>query len=675
MMTLLALAPMLCAAGPAMMVTPEEIARASQWVADHLGGLGEAPTAPPFSFTYDGRASTEFLATWEFEHASRPLDTFRTERTLIYSDPETGLAVRCVGVAYRDFPTVEWTLHFKNMGTTDTPIIEAIQAIDMDVARGEAGEFSLHHHNGDGHHEHSYAPLDTTLGPKAVQRFAPNGGRPTNGAWPYFNLEWPGGGLIVVVGWPGQWSAKFTRDEGQRLRVRAGQQRTHFTLHPGEEVRGPLVVLQFHDGDWIRAQNVWRRWMMAHSMPRPGGELPPPQIRASSSRAYMEMIQADEEKQIMFIDRYLEEKLPLDYWWMDAGWYPCGGEWPKVGTWEVDPERFPKGFRPISDHAHANGVKILVWFEPERVAAGTWLTDNHPEWILGGAGGGLLNLGDPEARQWLTDHVDTLITGQGIDLYRQDFNMDPLGHWRGNDAEDRQGITEIKHVTGYLAYWDELRRRHPDMLIDACASGGRRLDLETLRRAVPLWRSDYAYISLGMQCLTYGLSFWVPHHGTGTVACENPGYYGSGHTPVEAYAFWSTVAPSIACGFDMRVRDLDYDALRDLFAKWKRLAPNYYGDFYPLTAHSVSDDAWIAWQFNRPETGEGAVQVFRRADSVYESARLPLRGLDASGAYTVTDIEQGTESVLSGGELMERGLPIALPQKPQAAVLVYRRNQ
>ena len=26
--------------------------------------------------------------------------------------------------------------------------------------------------------------------------------------------------------------------------------------------------------------------------------------------------------------------------------------------------------------------------------------------------------------------------------------MDPFDAWRGNDAADRQGITEIKHVTG-----------------------------------------------------------------------------------------------------------------------------------------------------------------------------------------------------------------------------------
>ena len=76
--------------------------------------------------------------------------------------------------------------------------------------------------------------------------------------------------------------------------------------------------------------------------------------------------------------------------------------------------------------------------------------------------GRLAEPGQRRARAWLTDHVDRLLTEQGIDLYRQDFNMDPLGLLARQRRADRQGITEIKHVTGYLAYWDELRRRHPN---------------------------------------------------------------------------------------------------------------------------------------------------------------------------------------------------------------------
>ncbi len=59
--------------------------------------------------------------------------------------------------------------------------------------------------------------------------------------------------------------------------------------------------------------------MMAHSMPKPGGKLRRRSL-SPPARAYEEMIGANEANQIMHIDRYLEEGLKIDTWWMDAGW-------------------------------------------------------------------------------------------------------------------------------------------------------------------------------------------------------------------------------------------------------------------------------------------------------------------------------------------------------------------
>jgi alpha-galactosidase len=670
--------------------TSDELSTAHQWAAARFQGRQEIPkpqpalpneqrapitTNAPFSFSYNGRSSAELLKEWPLERVARESGPSRTEHTLTWTDPHTGLQVRCVAVEYHDFPTVEWTLYFKNTGTNDTPILEGIQALELGLARGTNGEFLLHHNIGSPADGNDYGPLETPLGPQARKRIGGAGGRPTNTDWSYFNVEWPGQGLIVAVGWPGQWSAELARDGGRGLHLRAGQELAHFKLLPGEEVRSPLIAVQFWQGDWIRAQNVWRRWMMAHSMPRPGGKLPPPQLVASSSRQYEEMIKANETNQIMFINRYLEESIKLDYWWMDAGWYENhGGGWPRVGTWEVDTNRFPRGLRAVSDYAHKNGMRILVWFEPERVTADTWLTRNHPEWVLGGANGGLLNLGNDDARAWLIEHVDRLLTDQGIDLYRQDFNMDPLDAWRKNDAPDRQGITEIKHVTGYLAYWDELRRRHPNLLIDSCASGGRRNDLETMRRAVPLWRSDYAFEAIGHQCMTYGISLWLPYHGTGTLAARSAPYYGSGFTPVEPYAFWSNVSPSLGFGIDMRVREIDYAALRRLIGQWRELSQNYYGDFYPLTPWSRDDQVWIAWQFDRPEQGEGMIQAFRRHNSFYRAASLKLRGLEPNARYAVINLDApATRQEITGIELMEKGMEVEIPTSPAAAVISYSK--
>jgi alpha-galactosidase len=627
----------------------------------------------PFSFVYDGKPSAKLLATWQCRRESRKLDDWRTERTLTYTDPKTGLVVRCVAIKYADFPTVEWTVYFKNAGSADTPILENIQAMDCDLQRGDDAEFLLHHAVGSPSNGTDYGPRETALGQNATKRITAAGGRSTNSDWSYFNLQWGNRGAIVVVGWPGQWAADFVRDAGKGIHIRAGQELTHLKLHPGEEIRTPLMVVQFWSGgDWIDSQNVWRRWMMAHSMPKPGGKLPPPQLLASSSRAYAEMIGANEANQKMHIDRYLEENIKLDYWWMDAGWYICDGQWPKVGTWEVDRTRFPGGFKPISDYAHAKDMKILVWFEPERVHPGTWLYEKHPEWLLG-PNKNLLNLGNPEARKWLIDHIDKLITAGGIDLYRQDFNMDPLENWRSADTPDRQGITENLHIQGLLAYWDALLSRHPNLLIDECASGGRRNDIEMMRRSIPMWRSDHPFMSTSAQGMTYGMSLWLPMFGTGTVACVNASYYGGGKTPIEAYSFWSDAAPSFVFGIDIREKGLEYDKLRRLVDGWRKINPYYYGDFYPLTPYNLDDGVWIGWQFNDPAKKGGMIQVFRRPASVYESARFPLRGLDPAVDYVLTELNRNESATVSGKELMEKGLSAVIAERPGAAVFVYEK--
>jgi alpha-galactosidase len=345
---------------------------------------------------------------------------------------------------------------------------------------------------------------------------------------------------------------------------------------------------------------------------------------------------------------------------MDAGWYVNKTGWPNTGTWEVDKTRFPGGLRAISDHAHSKGVKTIVWFEPERVTAGTWLSDNHPQWLLGGT---LLNLGNPEAWKWLVNHVDKLLVDEGIDLYRQDYNIDPLSYWRAADAEDRQGITENHYITGYLAYWDELLRRHPGMLIDSCASGGHRNDLETMRRSLPFLRTDCIHNALGNQGHTYGLSLWLPYHGTGS-------------SQTDKYDLRSALSCThfIAC-WDMRNKDLDYNLFRKLIADWRQTAPIcLHGDFYPLSPYSLDGDRWIAWQFDRPETGEGYIEAFRRPQGDYEVARYRLSGLDSRATYTLRDLDTARESAMTGKQMMEEGVEVKITDRPGSAIIVYKKK-
>jgi hypothetical protein len=119
---------------------------------------------------------------------------------LVYADTISGLQVRCVLIEYHDFPTVEWTLYFKNTGHTDTPIIEKIQPFNVELSLTTSGEFLLHHNVGSPANGNDYGLLQTMLGPKTTKRLAGAGGRPTNADWSYFNLEWSNEGLIVAVG-------------------------------------------------------------------------------------------------------------------------------------------------------------------------------------------------------------------------------------------------------------------------------------------------------------------------------------------------------------------------------------------------------------------------------------------------------------------------------------------
>ena len=355
------LSPALAAPGPAN--APAQSAaftEALAWSAQFLpAAAGKAAQTPPFSFTYDGKASGEILPGWQEHHAERDLDAQRQELSTTYADPRTGLEVRCVAVRYRDFPTVEWTVYFKNNGTVDTPILAEIQALDAHWERSGADEFLLHHEFGTFYPNvpTDFMPQESRLEPGTSRRFIPSKGRACADVMPYFNLERsPSSGVIVVVGWPGAWSAEFIRDNRTGIRVTAGQELTHLRLHPGEEIRTPLIVLQFWRGDWIGAQNTWRRWMLAHNLPKPGGRQVRPMFAASSGAQFGEMIRANEANQLLFIDRYREERLGLDYWWMDAGWYVNNGRWQEPIVWRADPARFPHGLRAITDHAHAAGL-------------------------------------------------------------------------------------------------------------------------------------------------------------------------------------------------------------------------------------------------------------------------------------------------------------------------------
>jgi alpha-galactosidase len=651
--------------------TADEMNQSRQWAHSRFEGRSDAE--PFFSFRYANKPSKEWLATWPCQRSSRTLDESRVEFTSVYSDPATKLVVRLVGIEYRDFPAVEWTLYLSNTGTQPTPLVEDVQAIDLRLTRSADAEFVLHGIKGDFCTADSYEPYRLELGPNVAKKFAPpaHSGKSCDGpdGWPYYNLQTPEGGLILAIGWPGQWASSFVRDAGRTLSIRAGQQNTHLVLKPGEEIRTPLVALLFWQGtDRVRSQNLWRRWYLAHTLPRIDGHPQPPVLQIQTAAT---------EANIAFVKSVLQAGIRPDVCWRDASWYPLDtgphkgkNAWLNTGTWEPDPARFPHGFRPFSDWVHAHGMQFLLWFEPERVGdPNSWLAKQHPEWLLPGAKstGDLLDEGNPKALAWLIDHVDGMIRREGLDWYREDMNGGgPLPAWRKHDADDRQGITENFYVQGHLKFWDELRRRHPHLRIDSCASGGRRNDLETMRRAVPLLRSDFQWPEMpgvveGNQAHTYSLSSWLPFQGTGAYVHD-------------LYSYRSFYLPSFGTG---RLLTPQYLAVQQqAYQECRRVAPAMlFGDYYPLTDYSRRLDQWIAWQFDRPERGEGIVQAFRRGECREATVRYRLRGLEPDAVYVLTNFDAPAPTELTGRELTDVGLPITISSQPGAAIIAYEKKR
>ncbi|MDM8008126.1 MAG: alpha-galactosidase [Phycisphaerae bacterium] len=637
--------------------------------------LLSGPACLPVSFMLDGKAVNGIPAGWGPVSHRRRIDANLIETTFEGCDAKTGLGLRVECVEYLDYPAVEWVAWLTNRGNQPTPIISDIAALD---GRFDGASPVLHHNNGDFYSEKGYDEQETALGQDVSLRFAPSGGRPCDNAFPYYRVAFKDYGLSIAIGWPAQWSAAFTGLDGG-VRIRAGQEKTHLRLMPGETVRTPRMTVMSWTGDATRAANLWRRWYRDHVLPRTNGRPLGPMSVAHGTDDGEEFTAATGKNQVQYMDLWAKRGIRFDVWWIDAGWYPCYDNehrrrWPNTGTWEPDPERFPAGLKSVSDHAARQGADLLIWFEPERVTPGTSLDREHPDWLLRvkGSGNRLLNLGNPACRQWLTDHVCKLIQDNGIKVYRQDHNFAPLQFWRDNDAEDRQGMNENLHVQGYLRYWDDLLARNPGLWIDSCASGGRRNDMETMRRSVPLHYTDYGYGNHPVKLSFHHTLFqWLPYFKEVSLSwdLDAPARY---DTRVDSFSYHCGLGPMIIPAIDIRRDDYDYDLLKKMLGIWRRAAGLMIdGDYYPLTPIHRSPEKWVARQFDCPETGRGFIQGIRLPACAEETLVVHPKAIRADAIYLLENPESGETKELAGRALEQAGLTFTLPKR-QGAIWFYR---
>ena len=650
--------------------TADEMTAAGRWATAKFGDAGgPKSTAVPFSFTYGGRSSRELLKTWKCQKSIRRLDAARREHTLVYTDPKTGLEVRCVAIAYTDYPAVEWVVYFENKGEKDTPIIANVQALDtMLTVEQQPKEVVVRHARGTKAAIDDFGPIDDALAPGGRLRIG-SGGKcmSTVEALPYFNIDLSSEGMIAAVGWSGMWSAKFVRNSPQSVSVRAGMETTHLLLHPGERIRTPRMLVLLWQNDRLRGHNLWRRLIVAHYSPRPGGKPLVGPLCDSSWGA------VKAEDQIAKINWWGDNNMPLDVFWIDAGWSGKTGEhaFDAAANRVPNPELYPNGMKEVSDAARKRGLKFLLWTWPHRALPGVEVGAEHPQWIIKGDS---LDHGDPVVNKWMIEKYSRSVDEHGLDIFRQD------GHVVISDdsGPNRQGVNQIRYFEGFYAFWDALLKRHPHLLIDNCSGGARKLDIEAASRSIALWRSDYLnknnnnFDPICVQGMTYGLSFYVPYSGGCAIRTDRYSVR-SGYGPAMCL-MWHAFPPG-SWDIIKKIDDKDFNfrQARKLLNDYLSIRECFYGDFYPLTPYSVAPDCWMAWQFDLPEKGRGMVQAFRRQKTNDETRKtFRLMGLDPEARYETIDLDVGTPKTATGRQLMEEGLAIEIKDKPGAAVITIR---
>jgi alpha-galactosidase len=676
----------------------------NQWLKEHL--LNDKAQLP-FSFVYDKQGSGDLLKAWPKKVETKQLDNIRTQHTVIWTDPKTGFQVRLEALEFANSAVVEWTAYFKNEGKADAPILEYVQALDTSFSVTGEGIPTILYSKGCGVMD-TYSLQKQRLNQLESFRISSESGGKTVETIPFFDITTTGRGLIGALGWPGKWAINFSRATEGAIAVSAGMETTHLSLHSGEEIRTPEILLLPWEGDDIDAHNILRRHILKYHTPQYDGK---PVVLPISHLGWGGMKTSTSLK---LIDQITKENIGFENFWMDAGWY--GTDRPvaefqvfgkedwflHAGNWRVNQVPHPDGtgLKSISDAAHAKGMKFLLWFEPERAVVGTPLTIQHPDWFIGEvttvfAGDSTLpvvkfrmfDFGNPAARKFMIDSMSDLIDKQGIDVYRQDCNFALAPFWEQADSKDRQGITQIRYAVGLLEFWDELRRRHPKLILDIVQRG----DLETISRAVDLSRADYPVSPdadpIGAQLSTEGLAYWRPHFGTLLQVRPSDTYhFRSGMAPGLAFALFNVAGYPNQVG-NFIPADFPYDWMRTMVSQLKLVRPYYYGDYYPLLPCSANSDCstnpdkersaafeWAAWQFNRPEQGDGMVQAFRRDQDEEPEKNLRLQGLDPAATYEITDLDVKMPTTASGKDLMQQGLHVEIKDKRGAAIIIYKRQ-
>ncbi len=634
---------------------------------------------PNFSFKYDGKH-------FDFDEISK-LKTVDGTSYNLGNDVEVSIKVN----EYKDYDAIEWVLYFENKSDSDSGIFSDIMdcnallplKIPASPRAGympKEGNVCVIAMNGmvDGayywendkvsatEYEFHYEYLD--LAPNKTKSFANTGGRSSEGMMPFFDVTALNSGYIAAIGWTGDWKAEFSgQDDG--VIMKTGLKETNFYLKPGEKIRTSSILIMKYASDEDK-HNKFRKLIKNHFSHK------------ACTPAERENIMACElwgglpsEEMKNRINKFKKYDIKFEEIWIDAGWYGnctncddsySGDWWEHTGEWEVNTRVHPGELNDVAECAKDAGMHLMLWFEPERAINGTEIINEHPEWFLTipGTIGNILNYGNEEAYNYIRELLSYYIKKLDLSCYRQDFNKNITECMKQADEENRRGITEIKHIMGMYRLWDYLLNEFPGLLIDNCASGGRRIDIETLKRSVPFFRSDY-------QC-NFNENPEVLQTHNANISCYLPINGCTTKTKSDDYAIRSSYSSSWGGAFYNAIFQTmdedDFKWAKKMTDEYRSLRKYFSMDFYNHGSSVFDDTSWAIWQYHDEDTQTGIVMAFRRVNSPFDNVEINLKGFKNGASYTFTNIDDRTSQNITDT------LKITLPEKRSCTIFKYKIN-
>ena len=640
-----------------MSLTAEEKELCSQWYTDSFFAEN---SSFPFTFKIDGEEFNPNMWNKEFMKIADETQTAQKGQSgyVVFTNEEKGLQVTVKTTAFDNSATCQWAVYIKNIGSEKSGVISDFYAFDSSVDTGKA---DLYYSMGSDTAASDFSLIKKSLSGK-VRSFSGTDGKPTEKYLPYFNICGEKFGVVLGIGWTGQWASEFSAKDGL-TNISVKQEAFNAYLLPGEEVRSPLVSLTFYDNDnALKGFNLFRSWIMDSVYP---------ENVTKNYYTVMEVAGPTSTRTSDEIINILDNEIAdfayeqTDAFWMDAGWYTYNEGWHDgVGNWTVDTSRYDNGISELSSYAKNKGLGHVLWYEPERLFPNTHfhtIGSQNDQWLVDiGEENIMWNLANEDAFNYYCDYLLKSMKENGLTVYRQDFNFAPLSYWQKADAEyydGRQGICENHYVTNLYRFLDYLYENIPGLIIDNCASGGKRLDLEMTYRSIPFWRSDYNCVYHSdlfdaTQSHTYGISFWLPISGANLYMKDE-------------YAARSAIMPLMLMDF--------YSHQHPDFNFHSEQRALMGGKYYPLEFGSFDKNKMHAMQFSIDDAKEGTVLVYKRADVSDKEYTVKLNGLIPDATYVVHNVDEvEKEYTLTGSQLMNDGFKIDLPDGEKAIILMFK---